>query len=176
MCNTTNAFEAYASSYTSPTSQETSKEETIDWKNLFYDSDNENFMDGVTLFNSDVAVNINPYPSTQHLPVTTLNLNEGIIGSKHPDKNVKAQKAKWTDEEVDAVGEWCLATLHTKPEWGPSIISKCLAYIMKTKNIRELFHPIHIASSARLRYGYDKYRMKHNIPVGIIHNVDQYEV
>jgi hypothetical protein len=138
VCNTSNAFEAYTASYSSP-NQEASKEESIDWKRLFDDSDNENLMDGVNLFDSDVAVHINPYRSTTDLPITTLNLNEGIIGSKHPDQNVMAQKARWTDKEVDTVGEWCLATLHTKPEWGPCIISKCLSYIMKSKAIRELF-------------------------------------
>jgi len=185
--NTVNAFDAFQSQYESPSKESISykdqqstsyKDENIDWKALFDDGENCNIMDGVNLFDSNVAMQINPYTSAQPLPlpVATLNLNEGIIGLKHPDQNGRARKAKWTDEEVDIVGEWCLSTLQSKPEWGPCIISKCLAYIMKTKNIREVFHPLHVASSARLRYGYDKYRMKHGIPMGIIENLDSIEV
>jgi hypothetical protein len=185
--NTVNAFDAFQSQYASPSKESiiykdqqctSYKDENIDWKALFDDGENCNIMDSVNLFDSNVAMQINPYTSIQPLPlpVATLNLNEGIIGLKHPDQNEKARKAKWTDEEVDIVGEWCLSTLQSKPEWGPCIISKCLSHIMKNKSIREVFHPIHIASSARLRYGYDKYRIKHGIPVGIIENLDSIEV
>ena len=102
--------------------------------------------------------------------VKTINLDEGVIGSKHPEKNLNARKAQWTDEEIDTVGEWCIKTLKTNPSLEPCIISKCNSYIMKTKAVREIFHPLHIASSARLRYGYDRYRMKHNIPFGAAAN------
>ena len=96
---------------------------------------------------------------------TSLNMQGGAIGANHPEKNFQAKKAMWTDEEVDIVGNWCVETLKKRPEWAGCIISKCNNYIMQDKNIRQLFHPLHVASSARLRYGYDKYRMKHNIPI-----------
>jgi hypothetical protein len=88
------------------------------------------------------------------------------VGESHPEKKSNLRRAEWTDAEVEFVGQWCSKTLRDRPEWSDSIISKCNNFIVHDEEIRKLFHPNHIASSARLRYGYDKYRMKHGIPIG----------
>lgn len=87
------------------------------------------------------------------------------VGESHPEKKANVRRAEWTDAEVEFIGEWCSKTLRERPEWSDSIISKCNNFIVHDEEIRKLFHPNHVASSARLRHGYDKYRMKHGIPI-----------
>ena len=100
--------------------------------------------------------------------------SQSKVGENHPEKNPNAKRAEWTDAEVEFIGEWCSKTLKKRPEWSESIISKCNHFIIHDEEIRKLFHPNHIASSARLRHGYDKYRMKHGIPIGQYSSISQH--
>ena len=84
----------------------------------------------------------------------------GSVGSKHPCINMPSsqKRAQWTNEEINFVGWWCTETLAINPLLANKIVSQCLNFIMSNKEARSIFHPIHVLSSGRLKYGYDVYK------------------
>jgi hypothetical protein len=88
--------------------------------------------------------------------------NCGVIGCKHPhfDALGSQMRAPWTEEEVDFVGNWCTKNILDHPEWEKTIVSKCTKYIKSTPAVRELFHPLHVTDSSRLRHGLEVYYKK----------------
>jgi hypothetical protein len=63
----------------------------------------------------------------------------------------------WTDEEIKIVGHFCTRHQQQHPE-SINVVSNCLKFIMADTNIREHFHPHHIADSTRLRWGWEKFK------------------
>jgi hypothetical protein len=89
----------------------------------------------------------------------------GTVGLKHPDINMNCKKlrATWTQDEINYVGVWCTEYLLRRPEWAGKIVAECRNNILGNGAIRELFHPIHLASSGRLKYGYDAWKKNQNV-------------
>jgi hypothetical protein len=94
-----------------------------------------------------------------------MNTISGIIGSKHPhfDPSGNQLRATWTEAEIDFVGNWCNKNIQDNPAWEKTIVSRCTKYIKSTPAIRELFHPIHISDSTRLRHGLEAFNKKRKV-------------
>lgn len=75
------------------------------------------------------------------------------VGLLHPCHEETGRRVLWTAEEIQIVGKFC--TQH--PE-SINVVSMCLKFIMADPNIRQHFHPHHIADSTRLRWGWEKYK------------------
>lgn len=80
--------------------------------------------------------------------------DNGVLLSPHKD-NVR--RVPWTEEEIRIVGMWCTLYRKQHPE-NNKIVANCLHYIRSDKNVQKLFHPHHIADSARLRWGWQKFQ------------------
>lgn len=85
--------------------------------------------------------------------------SSGVVGSKHPyfDPLGNQLRAPWTDEEIDFVGNWCIKNIQANPAWEKTIVARCTKYIKSTPAVREIFHPLHISDSTRLRYGFEAF-------------------
>jgi hypothetical protein len=79
-----------------------------------------------------------------------------VWGSLHPDggkENLK--RARWTDEEVNYIGEKIAKLEKTSPH---RLIARCLAIIKADPDAKAIFHENHVLDSGRLRSGYDAYQ------------------
>jgi len=85
---------------------------------------------------------------------------EGVIGCKHPhfNQNETQLRAPWTKEEIEFVGNWCRTTIAAQPAWAKTIVAKCVKHIKASPSVREIFHPLHIYDSSRLRYAFDTFQ------------------
>ena len=105
-------------------------------------------------------------PTMLSTPMSSASSSDyGTVGLKHPDINTDCKKlrATWTQDEINYVGVWCTEYLLRRPEWAGKIVAECRNNILGDKAIRELFHPIHLASSGRLKYGYDAWKKMQNV-------------
>ncbi len=50
--------------------------------------------------------------------------------------------------------------IEANPAWEKTIVSKCTKYIKSTPAVREIFHPIHITDSTRLRHGLETFNKR----------------
>jgi len=85
------------------------------------------------------------------------------IGSQHPDINAPPDsRARWTDQEIERVGTWCVAfkLIHKDVT---NVVAACLKMILKNPDYLPLFHPNHILDCTRLRNGWREYQKKHSI-------------
>ena len=76
-------------------------------------------------------------------------------GTLHPHFTSANKRVPWSAAELNYVGSWCTANSHVC-----NVVAKCLQSIKNDPSVLPIFHPIHIADSARLRHGWDKYRNK----------------
>lgn len=84
----------------------------------------------------------------------------GDWGRDHPTMKVspEARRAEWSSAELRWIEEWmrknrghCVGTMGNQCH-----IRKCLDDIIRDKNARRTFHPLHVADSGRLRHGFRK--------------------
>lgn len=75
------------------------------------------------------------------------------FGTAHPDYGTKAKKAKWTDEEINYIGEFCKRHKETHPLC-TTMVADCLEFILTDPIALPIFHAIHVLDSGRLRNGY----------------------
>ena len=66
------------------------------------------------------------------------------------------RRVPWTDKEISIVGTWCKSYRKEHP-FTTNVVSKCLNYI-RSSSVKTYFHPHHIADSARLRWGWQKFQ------------------
>jgi hypothetical protein len=78
-----------------------------------------------------------------------------VAGNLHPHFASTNKRVPWSAAELNYVGSWCTANSHLC-----NVVAKCLHSIKNDPLVLPIFHPIHIADSARLRHGWDKYRNK----------------
>ena len=81
-------------------------------------------------------------------------------GRDHPTMKAspEARRAEWSPAELRWIKEW------TRKNLGDGVsafsnhchIRKCLEDIIRDKNARLTFHPLHVADSGRLRHGFRK--------------------
>ena len=97
-------------------------------------------------------------------PQDAFNSTSGVVGIKHPhyDPTATPLRVPWTDAEIDFVGNWCKTNIEANPAWEKTIVSKCTKYIKSTPAVREIFHPIHITDSTRLRHGLETFNKRQN--------------
>jgi hypothetical protein len=74
------------------------------------------------------------------------------FGTAHPNYAQRSwKKAKWTDEELDAIMKW----RNEHPTEKNKMIVKCLAAIHSDATLHPVFHVRHVCDSARLKDGFD---------------------
>jgi hypothetical protein len=76
-----------------------------------------------------------------------------VAGTLHPHFASTAKRVPWSKAELNYVGTWCTSNIHFN-----NVVAKCLHSIRNDPAVLPLFHPIHIADSARLRHAWDTYR------------------
>ena len=74
--------------------------------------------------------------------------------------SAQQKRVKWSDEEINFVGQWCEKMLKQNPANQNNIVSRCLAYIREHMSIAAIFHPNHIVSSGRLKHGLEAYNKR----------------
>jgi hypothetical protein len=77
-------------------------------------------------------------------------------GTAHPDYGTDGQRAKWTDLEVETIGNWCAKQIRETPAIRPQIMRHCHEYFTTNGKpaVQHIFHPIHIRDNTTLRNGY----------------------
>lgn len=83
------------------------------------------------------------------------------FGTSHPDFDSPSMRAKWTEEEMNYITQWCDREMQRNPNT-KNVIAKCLKFIMNDPLALPIFHPIHILDSSRLRNGYRAFKLKAN--------------
>jgi len=86
-------------------------------------------------------------------------------GRNHPDNQREGGDGKritWTPEETDYVGTLGLSLIKNNPEAKTHLMATMLKIIKKDPDARHIFHPHHVAYSARLKSGFNKYMEKRN--------------
>lgn len=86
-------------------------------------------------------------------------------GQKHPDNQKEGGDGKritWTPEETDYVGTLGLSLIKNNPAAKSNLMATMLKIIKKDPKARQIFHPHHVAYSARLKSGFNKYMEKKN--------------
>jgi hypothetical protein len=78
-----------------------------------------------------------------------------VAGNLHPHFTSTNKRVPWSAAELKYVGSWCTTNSHVC-----NVVAKCLHSIRNDPSVLSIFHPIHIADSARLRHGWDTYRNK----------------
>ena len=108
---------------------------------------------------TDDPANATPkhFRDPEHKVVTTVAHRPFSIRSS---TNKVLSRNKWTDEEINFVGDWCSKTLLRNPENQNNIVARCLSYIQNHSDVATMFHPNHILSSGRLKHGLDSYKKK----------------
>ena len=82
-------------------------------------------------------------------------------GTAHPDKdNPITKRARWTDEEVNFIGQWTRAYLGENPH-ATRVLSKLLHHIWKTPSCHAIFHPRHVLTTTRLKSGLSAYEKEY---------------
>jgi hypothetical protein len=113
------------------------------------DSDNALASVGSDNLNDYESANFKPFDDFQYLK----------WGENHPEFAKDSKRAKWSDEEVSFIGEWCTNILKNNPEARRRIISDCWKYVTMGPGVHEclsIFHEIHILDATRFRHGYRK--------------------
>jgi hypothetical protein len=81
-------------------------------------------------------------------------INSSVSLSSNID-NVR--RVPWTEQEIRIVGTWCKLYREQHPG-NNKVVANCLHYIRSDKNVMKYFHPHHVADSARLRWGWQKFQ------------------
>jgi hypothetical protein len=113
------------------------------------DSDDALASVGSDNLNNSESANFKPFDDFQYLK----------WGENHPEFAKDSKRAKWSDEEVSFIGEWCTNILKNNPEARRRIISDCWKYVTMGAGVHEclsIFHEIHILDATRFRHGYRK--------------------
>jgi len=85
-------------------------------------------------------------------------------GTKHPVKMMNEHgklvaRAKWTDEEVSYIYNWCKMQMRKNPCVSFKV-SKCLTHILADPGAIAIFHSLHTLDSSRLMTGFKKLQEK----------------
>jgi hypothetical protein len=80
-------------------------------------------------------------------------------GTSHPDyqKRPKMVRAKWTEKEIEYIGNWCTNQLEENYGSRSNIISLLWKHLTKglvDAQVISIFHEIHVLDSSRLRTGF----------------------
>jgi hypothetical protein len=111
----------------------------------------------INLDTSECADDSEQFDTSQSNWASHANLQYDDWGTNHPDYQKTLKRAKWTDEEVKFIGDWCSKTINDNPEARSRIIALCWKHIMFGNGKRAalpLFHESHILDSGRLRHGF----------------------
>jgi hypothetical protein len=79
------------------------------------------------------------------------------VGLLHPSIADSGRKIPWTETEINIVGTWCERYKALHPD-NTYVVAGCLRYILNDSDVRRHFHPHHLMDSARLRWGWKRYR------------------
>ena len=91
------------------------------------------------------------------LPMKTQTIATIPWGTLHPDFGKEQAKYTWTNTEFMYVGKWVDEQKRLHPNGG-SFVAKCLKHLQTNESMIPYFHPWHTKSSAKLQYGYDRYK------------------
>lgn len=77
-------------------------------------------------------------------------------GSAHPNFGQRVGRARWTEIEISAVGNWCATKIRETPALRKQIVKHCFEYFTTNgrSSVEAIFHPLHIESATRLRHGF----------------------
>ena len=79
------------------------------------------------------------------------------VGLLHPSIANSGRKIHWTETEINIVGTWCERYKAQHPG-NTYVVAGCLRYILNDSDVRQHFHPHHLMDSARLRWGWERYK------------------
>jgi hypothetical protein len=129
-------------------------------------SSHETSLTGASLDNWSVPLDVfssGPFSNTAAMnPWPTSDFVEPILwGTEHQDlgkltkSGTLAQRATWTDREVQYIADWEAKNCsgYTKNK-----VAKCLEHIKQDAGAIKFFHPFHTLDTNRLREGFDKAR------------------